>query len=201
MKAWQWHSMTEQSWLCWLMKQICSTLKGMVMKTTTRSPATPPPSARKWSCSTTSAATWLSTWCVLAAAVSRRRPTQWLACLTCATGSDPETALSCSSPTELCRLVFTNFFFVYCGILTGYFSLQINFSNHNKLIICPLMEAVTHITSDNVPHTYRFSSIESQGCSDVLHKGLETALVKVKAMINTTQPSNCPAWIPCSCTN
>ncbi|CAB3383426.1 Hypothetical predicted protein [Cloeon dipterum] len=69
-------------------------------------------------------------------------------------------------------------------------TLQINFSNHNKLIICPLMEAVTHITCDNIPHTYRFSTIEREGCSSVLHKGLETALVKVKAMIATTQPTN-----------
>jgi len=73
-----------------------------------------------------------------------------------------------------------------------HFLFQINFSNHNKLIICPLMEAVTHITSDNTPHTYRFSSIAREGCTEALFKGLETALGKVKAMINTTQPSNCP---------
>ncbi|KAF4528807.1 hypothetical protein B566_EDAN017310 [Ephemera danica] len=66
-------------------------------------------------------------------------------------------------------------------------TLQINFANHNKLIICPLMEAVTHITSDNVPHTYRFSTISAQGCSEDLFKGLETAQSKICSMISTVQ--------------
>ena len=57
---------------------------------------------------------------------------------------------------------------------------QVNFSDHNKIILCPLMQAVTVIDSQQSFITFRFSTIEKLGCSKNLAKYLLYALEKIK---------------------
>ncbi|XP_058800159.1 serine/threonine-protein kinase polo [Phymastichus coffea] len=58
-------------------------------------------------------------------------------------------------------------------------SLQINFQDHTKIILCPLMAAVTYIDQAKNFRTYRFKTIESYGCWPVLAKYLSYAHDKV----------------------
>ncbi|PSN35878.1 Serine/threonine-protein kinase PLK1 [Blattella germanica] len=62
-------------------------------------------------------------------------------------------------------------------------TLQINFMNHSKMILCPLMGAVTHIDQDKNFRTFRFSSIEQNGCSRVLAACLQYATDKISLML------------------
>ncbi|KAL1449907.1 hypothetical protein WDU94_002379, partial [Cyamophila willieti] len=58
-------------------------------------------------------------------------------------------------------------------------TLQFNFMDHTKLILCPLMAAVTFIDVDKSFRTYRFSTIQQFGCSPTLSKALEYAKNKI----------------------
>lgn len=63
-------------------------------------------------------------------------------------------------------------------------TLQINFLDHTKIIMCPLMAAVTYHDVDKNIRTYRFSSIEKSGCSPGLAQSLQYALEKIAKMIS-----------------
>uniref|UniRef100_A0A8D8X9N0 polo kinase n=1 Tax=Cacopsylla melanoneura TaxID=428564 RepID=A0A8D8X9N0_9HEMI len=58
-------------------------------------------------------------------------------------------------------------------------TLQFNFMDHTKLILCPLMAAVTFIDVDKSFRTYRFSTIQEFGCSLTLTKALDYARTKI----------------------
>lgn len=62
-------------------------------------------------------------------------------------------------------------------------TLQINFLDHTKIIMCPLMAAVTYHDVDKNIRTFRFSSIESGGCSPQLAQSLQYAFEKINKMI------------------
>lgn len=62
-------------------------------------------------------------------------------------------------------------------------SLQINFLDHTKIIMCPLMAAVTYHDVDKNIRTFRFSSIEENGCSGPLAQSLQYAYEKIGKMI------------------
>ncbi|XP_051157827.1 serine/threonine-protein kinase polo [Leptopilina boulardi] len=64
-------------------------------------------------------------------------------------------------------------------------SVQINFQDHSKIIMCPLMAAVTYIDKEKNFRTYRFQSIQQHGCCGGLAKNLEYAYEKVSLMINS----------------
>ncbi|KAG8224873.1 hypothetical protein J437_LFUL006467 [Ladona fulva] len=66
-------------------------------------------------------------------------------------------------------------------------TLQINFQDHRKLIMCPLMGAVTYIDEDKNFRTFRFSGIEKYGCSPGLAESLEFALKKVDRLLSITK--------------
>ncbi|KAL4113809.1 hypothetical protein QTP88_017381 [Uroleucon formosanum] len=57
-------------------------------------------------------------------------------------------------------------------------TLQINFTDHNKVILCPLMNAVTFV-EENIFRTYRFSTIVENGCSSEFEKCLHYAYKKI----------------------
>lgn len=61
-------------------------------------------------------------------------------------------------------------------------TLQINFTDHTKVILCPLMNAVTFI-ENNVFRTYRFNTIAEHGCSPELGKCLEYAHKKIGSIL------------------
>ncbi|XP_050442073.1 serine/threonine-protein kinase PLK1-like [Adelges cooleyi] len=61
-------------------------------------------------------------------------------------------------------------------------TLQINFTDHTKVILCPLMNAVTFI-EDNVFRTYRFNTIAEHGCSPELSRCLEYAHKKIGSIL------------------
>lgn len=58
-------------------------------------------------------------------------------------------------------------------------TLQFNFMDHTKLILCPLMSAATFIDVDKSFRTYRFSTIEKYGCSTSLSKAMEYSKNKI----------------------
>ena len=61
---------------------------------------------------------------------------------------------------------------------------QINFFNdHTKIILCPLMSAVTYIDENKRNRTFSFDLIEKYGCSKDLSSRLVYALDKVNTMM------------------
>ncbi|BES95334.1 serine threonine-protein kinase [Nesidiocoris tenuis] len=61
---------------------------------------------------------------------------------------------------------------------------QINFStDHSKIIMCPLMQAVTYIDADKNFRTYRFNTISSCGAVPGLLENLEYAYRKISAIL------------------
>ncbi|XP_034938554.1 serine/threonine-protein kinase polo [Chelonus insularis] len=67
-------------------------------------------------------------------------------------------------------------------------SVQINFLDHTKIIMCPLMAAVTYIDVERNFLTYKFESIQQNGCPFGLEKNLEYAHEKMKLMIQDSEP-------------
>ncbi|KAJ9579498.1 hypothetical protein L9F63_004846, partial [Diploptera punctata] len=62
-------------------------------------------------------------------------------------------------------------------------TLQFNmFHNETRVIVCPLMAAVTYIDQDKNFRTFRFSSIEQHGCSTVLSACLQYCLDKINIL-------------------
>lgn len=62
-------------------------------------------------------------------------------------------------------------------------TLQINFKDHTKMILCPLMSAVTYIDEQNNFNTYRFSTIADHGCTPALSSCLEYAKRKMHILM------------------
>merc|ERR1719317_915995 len=67
-------------------------------------------------------------------------------------------------------------------------TLQINFfEDHSKVILCPLMGAVTYINEKRKHRTFRFDLIKEHGCSEELGTRLKYVLEKVETMINSSK--------------
>lgn len=64
-------------------------------------------------------------------------------------------------------------------------TVQINFVDHTKIIMCPLMGAVTYIDAERNFRTYRFQTIEKYGCCQGLYKDLQYAYEKLSLMISS----------------
>ncbi|KOB69126.1 Serine/threonine protein kinase [Operophtera brumata] len=62
-------------------------------------------------------------------------------------------------------------------------TLQINFQDHTKIILCPLMQAVTYIDVEKNFRTFRFSTIEENGCDKKLFTNLTYALEKLNSVL------------------
>lgn len=68
------------------------------------------------------------------------------------------------------------------------FRFQINFfKDHTKIILCPLMSAVTFIDESRKNRTFRFDLIEKYGCSNELSSRLVYAYDKVTTMMNNAK--------------
>lgn len=61
--------------------------------------------------------------------------------------------------------------------------LQLNFSDHIKIILCPLMSAVTTIDNDRQLRTYKFKTLEENGCPNELYQKLRYAHEKLKKLL------------------
>nr|XP_003699289.1 PREDICTED: serine/threonine-protein kinase polo [Megachile rotundata] len=66
-------------------------------------------------------------------------------------------------------------------------TVQINFLDHTKIIICPLMAAVTYIDTEKNFRTYRFQTIEKNGCCEGLIKNLTYAYEKLGLMLSNSR--------------
>jgi len=65
-------------------------------------------------------------------------------------------------------------------------TIQINFfKDHTKIILCPLLGAVTYIDETRKNRTFRFDLLEKFGCSPELASRLNYAYDKVDTMINS----------------
>jgi len=56
--------------------------------------------------------------------------------------------------------------------------------DHTKIIMCPLMTAVTYIDENKNFRTFRFSSIEENGCNKHLASCLKYALDKINLILS-----------------
>ncbi|XP_018045529.1 PREDICTED: serine/threonine-protein kinase polo [Atta colombica] len=65
-------------------------------------------------------------------------------------------------------------------------TVQINFLDHAKIIMCPLMTAVTYIDHDKNFKTYRFQTIQENGCCKGLADNLLYAYEKIKLMLQNS---------------
>ena len=62
---------------------------------------------------------------------------------------------------------------------------QINFfQDHTKIIICPLMSAVSYIGEDKTIRTFRFSLIERHGCNKELYSRMRYAKTMTERLIS-----------------
>lgn len=62
-------------------------------------------------------------------------------------------------------------------------TLQINFQDHTKIILCPLMQAVTYIDVEKNFRTFRFSTLEKYGTDQKLYNNLKYAYEKLNAVL------------------
>uniref|UniRef100_A0A1B6CVI3 polo kinase n=1 Tax=Clastoptera arizonana TaxID=38151 RepID=A0A1B6CVI3_9HEMI len=63
-------------------------------------------------------------------------------------------------------------------------TVQINFLDHTKIILCPLMGAVTYIDVNKSFNTYRFSTLEKNGRLSALNSCLEYAYRKIPSLMD-----------------
>ena len=71
------------------------------------------------------------------------------------------------------------------NIIPTYF-FQINFfKDHTKVILCPLMGAVTYIDEKRRSRTFRFDLIKEHGCSEDIATRLQYVLEKVESMLTS----------------
>ena len=76
----------------------------------------------------------------------------------------------------------------FCNVI---FRVQINFfHDHTKVILCPLMGAVTFIDDARESRTFRLSLIAELGCSKALWSRLRYAQAMVRQMLNAKSSTN-----------
>ncbi|XP_018561327.1 serine/threonine-protein kinase polo [Anoplophora glabripennis] len=63
-------------------------------------------------------------------------------------------------------------------------TVQMNFGDHTKIIMCPLMAAITYIDEDKSFRTFRFSSVEKNGCSMGLYEKMRYAFDKISVLLD-----------------
>ncbi|XP_037806288.1 serine/threonine-protein kinase polo [Lucilia sericata] len=62
-------------------------------------------------------------------------------------------------------------------------TVQLNFSDHMKIILCPRMSAITYMDHEKNFRTYRFSTIIQHGCSKDLYQKIRYAHEKLSKML------------------
>uniref|UniRef100_A0A1A9WDJ5 polo kinase n=1 Tax=Glossina brevipalpis TaxID=37001 RepID=A0A1A9WDJ5_9MUSC len=67
-------------------------------------------------------------------------------------------------------------------------TVQFNFSDHIKIILCPRMSAVTYMDNEKNLHTYRFSTIIKHGCSKQLYQKIHYAQEKLGKILKKIFP-------------
>ena len=87
----------------------------------------------------------------------------------------------------------------------NFFQFQINFfKDHTKIILCPLMGAVTYIDEEKRHRTFRLDLLEKYGCSTDLSARLSYALEKINSMLKpqgaqqSAQPSSASGTVAMS---
>ncbi len=64
--------------------------------------------------------------------------------------------------------------------------MQINFfKDHTKIILCPLMGAVTYIDDQRKARTFRLDLIQRYGCGQELFSRLNYTFEKIETMLKT----------------
>ncbi|BFZ04092.1 hypothetical protein BsWGS_07131 [Bradybaena similaris] len=95
---------------------------------------------------------------------------------------------------EMIRLPFLRTWFRTRNAIVLHLSngtLQINFfQDHTKVIVCPLMAAVTYIDEKREFRTYRLNFIEKYGCSRDLASRLRYARTMVERLLNSKSASS-----------
>lgn len=59
-----------------------------------------------------------------------------------------------------------------------------NFGDHTKIIMCPLMAAITYIDEDRSFRTFKFETIERNGCSVGLYEKMRYAFDKISILLD-----------------
>ncbi|XP_026214909.1 serine/threonine-protein kinase PLK1-like [Anabas testudineus] len=90
---------------------------------------------------------------------------------------------------ELARLPYLSLWFrtksaIVLHLTNG--TVQINFfQDHTKLILCPLMAAVTYIDEKRDFRTYKLSLLEEYGCSKELSSRIRYAKLMVEKLLDS----------------
>lgn len=63
-------------------------------------------------------------------------------------------------------------------------TIQMNFGDHTKIIMCPLMAAITYIDEERNFRTFRFQSIEHNGCPTGLYDKMKYAFEKLGVLLS-----------------
>ena len=83
------------------------------------------------------------------------------------------------------RMPFTDLSSKFAHHKIFIFPFQINFfQDHTKVILCPLLGAVTYIDEEKRNRTFRFDLIEKYGCQQQLLARLAYACDKVNNMVS-----------------
>lgn len=62
-------------------------------------------------------------------------------------------------------------------------TVQLNFTDHGKIILCPHMSAVSYMDNERNFRTFKFSTIAQYGCSTELYQRLRYAHEKLKKLM------------------
>lgn len=63
-------------------------------------------------------------------------------------------------------------------------TLQFNFADHTKIILCPLMAAITYIDDEKCFRTFRFTTIKENGCTEALYEKMKYAYDKINHLVH-----------------
>ncbi|XP_057660882.1 serine/threonine-protein kinase polo [Diorhabda carinulata] len=64
-------------------------------------------------------------------------------------------------------------------------TVQMNFGDHTKIIMCPLMAAITYIDEDRSFRTFKFESIQKHGCPVGLYEKIHYAHEKLSILLES----------------
>ncbi|KAL0267547.1 UNVERIFIED_CONTAM: hypothetical protein PYX00_009792 [Menopon gallinae] len=103
-------------------------------------------------------------------------------------GSDVPRVLDSVSRTPYLYQWFRTSKGVFMCLTNG--TVQVNFSDHTKIILCPLMGAVTYVDEEKAFRTYRFSTIQEHGTCKPLMDALKYAHQKLNYNMKAVLPQH-----------
>ena len=150
---------------------------------------------RKWNCWHTFDPTCKKIWSKLALLFHQEKATNLSDYLSCGSGSVLPELLLCILRTEHYR--YRDKIWIFTNECFNTFPKQVNyFRDHVKIILCPLMGAVSVIDEEKNFRTFRLTSLAQYGCSIDLLQRLEYVHEKISFLLTSKSQMNAmrPKW-------